>query len=414
MMKEHPGVLHGSAEEFAEPSPRGRGLFRRDDTVAETSTAGHPRFVGRQLDAYLPPVLCRAAGECAPVVIPRPTCSRERPPMPDVTTTAYADRPDPDGEVVERPVQPTYRPNGADRAFLTIARAAGLSTFVLMVLIGGFLLEGAWPTLRNEGLGFFTGFEWNADAEQFGVAAVVYYTVAIAVLALLVAVPLAIGGALFINEYAPRQLRGPLTAMVDLFAAIPSIIYGLWGRELASLHLQDVARWFDETVSFVPVFRSPDDTYDGSTFVAAVVVSLMILPIATSVMREVFSQAPPVEKEGALALGATRWGMIRTVVLPFGRGGIVGGSMLALGRALGETIAVALIIVPVFDISLSATQRGSNSVGSLIATKFGEAGPAELSALVAAGVVLFAITLVVNFGASFVVARSRSGAATEI
>lgn len=315
--------------------------------------------------------------------------------------------------------RPRARPGGADRIFLGVTRLAGLSTFVVMALIGGFLLKGAWPTLEDQGLGFFTGFEWSPEAldgATFGLGAIVYYTVAIAVLALVFAVPLAMASALFINEYAPRQLRRSLTAMVDLFAAIPSIVYGLWGRELAADHLQDVARWADDTLSFLPLVKAPggNDPYFGSTFIASVVVTLMILPIATSVMREVFAQAPQVEKEGALALGGSRWGMIRTVVLPFGRGGAIGGSMLALGRALGETIAVALIITPVFDIHLSVTERGSNSVGSLIALKFAEAGPAELSALIAVGVVLFAITLVVNFAAAFIVARSRSGAGTEI
>lgn len=314
------------------------------------------------------------------------------------------------------PFRPADVASGGDRVFLGITRAAGLSTFLLMALIGWFLLKGGWPILREEGLAFFTGFAWNpagADGAEFGIAAIVYYTIAIAVLALMIAVPLAIGSALFINEYAPRQLRGPLTAMVDLFAAVPSLIYGLWGRELASRHLEDIARWADSHLAFIPFLRSPSGTYDGSTFIAACVVALMIMPIATSVMREVFAQAPQVEKEGALALGGTRWGMIRTVVLPFGAGGIIGGSMLALGRALGETIAVALIINPIYDVRISVTERGSNSVGSLIATKFSEAGPEELSALIAAGVALFAITLIVNFGASAVVSRSRSGAATE-
>lgn len=332
--------------------------------------------------------------------------------MSDVTTAPIGS--DPAHDV---PRVLTTRTGGGDRMFLVVTRAAGLSTFVLMALIGGFLLNDAWPTLREQGGDFFTAFEWNADAGQFGVGAVVYYTVAIAVIAMVMAVPVAIGAALFINEYAPRQLRGPLTAMVDLFAAIPSIVYGLWGSQLVRIHLSDIGKWFDHTLPFVPVLRvssDAEDAYDGSTFVAAVVVALMILPIATSVMREVFSQAPQVEKEGALALGGTRWGMIRAVVLPFGRGGIVGGAMLALGRALGETIAVAMIIVPIFDVHLSITERGSNSVGSIIATRFAEAGPAELSALVACGVVLFGITLLVNFAAAFVVARSRSGAGTEI
>lgn len=330
--------------------------------------------------------------------------------MTDVMTPAP-----PEPELDDVPVHPTAKPNGGDRVFLAITKAAGLSTFVIMALIGGFLLKGAWPTIQREGLGFFTGYEWNASVEggDFGVAAVVYFTVAIAVVAMVIAVPLAICTALFVNEYAPRRVRPSLVAMIDLFAAIPSLIYGLWGSAVAARHLTGVSRWVDERLSFIPFFRSPSNSYDGSTFVAATIVALMIMPIATAVIREVFAQAPVVEKEGALALGGTRWGMIRTVVLPFGRGGIIGGSMLALGRALGETIAVALIIIPIFVPHLSITERGSNSVGALIAIKFSEAGPRELSALVAAGVALFAITLVVNFGASFIVARSRSGAATD-
>jgi phosphate transport system permease protein len=317
----------------------------------------------------------------------------------------------------EVPVHPSERPRGADRAFVVVTKLAGLSTLAIMAMIGGFLLHGAWPALRNEGLAFFTRYEWNAAAEgggDFGIAAIVYYTVVIAVLALVIAVPLAVALALFINEYAPIGLRGPLTSVVNLLAAVPSIIYGLWGRELAVDHLAGAARWLSNNLGFIPIFEVKGETYETSTFIAAVTVSLMVLPIATAVMREVFAQTPAVEKEGALALGGTRWGMIRNVVLPFGRGGIVGGSMLALGRALGETIAVALLISPIFIIKASVLSPGTNSIGSHIVLKFAEAEPAELAGLIGAGVALFGITLIVNFGASAIVARSRSGSATEI
>ena len=193
--------------------------------------------------------------------------------MTDVMTPAP-----PEPAVDEVPRRPTVRPSGADRVFLGITKAAGLSTFVLMAAIGGFLLKGAWPTLRRQGASFFTGFEWNASVAggSFGVAAIVYYTVAIAVVAMAIAVPLAIATALFVNEYAPRRARPALIAMVDLFAAVPSLIYGLWGRELASTQLQDVARWMDTHLSFIPPLRSPTNTYDGSTFIAAMIVALMI------------------------------------------------------------------------------------------------------------------------------------------
>ncbi len=328
-------------------------------------------------------------------------------------TALVPDLTDPD----EVPRRPSSRPRGGDRVFVGVTRAAGLSTLVIMVLIGAFLLNGAWPVLREEGLGFFTELQWNPAAPgggDFGIAAVLYYTAAIAIIALLLAVPMAVASALFINEYAPRRVRGALTAMVDLLAAVPSLIYGYFGKQVASPHLEGIARWLSENFGSIPIFSVDGDAYDSSTFIAAVIVALMIMPIATSICREVFAQAPPVEKEGALALGGTRWGMIRTVLLPFGRGGIIGGSMLSLGRALGETIAVAIIIAPEYVIKAQVLERGSNSVGSLIALKFGEAGPTELSALTAAGVALFAITLIVNFGASAVVARSRSGAGTEI
>src|SRR5262249_442576 len=205
-----------------------------------------------------------------------------------------------------------------------------------------------------------------------------------------------------------------IRAIVDLLAAIPRLIYGLWGRAYLQGKLIGVARFLSVNLGFIPFFKVPEHRYDSSNFIAGVVVSLMVLPIATSVMREVFSQTPPGEKEGALALGATRWGMIRSVVLPFGRGGIIGGSMVGLGRALGETIAVALIISPKFEITKDVLSAGGNSVASLIALRFGEAKEFGLSALMAAGLTLFAVTLIVNMLASIIVSRSRSGKGVEV
>ncbi|HXA28085.1 MAG TPA: phosphate ABC transporter permease subunit PstC [Candidatus Angelobacter sp.] len=305
----------------------------------------------------------------------------------------------------------------ADRFYRRLATGAGLSTLAILGIIGFFLLVKAWPALHSAGLKFLTTQSWQPDGlrHTFGIAAVMYWTVVIAVIALVVAVPLSIGGALFINEYAPRRIRNGLTSLVDLLAAIPSVIYGIWGLAFLEPQLVGVSSWLTSNLSGVPVFQTNGTNYAGSAFVAGVVVSLMILPICTSVMREVFSQAPPGEKEAALALGASRWGMIRTVVLPFGRGGIIGGAMLGLGRALGETIAVALIISPVFFVSGHILQSGANSVAAMIALQFGEASQQRgIPALMAAGVALFAVTLLVNFGASLIVARSRSGKGVEI
>ena len=204
-----------------------------------------------------------------------------------------------------------------------------------------------------------------------------------------------------------------------MLAAVPSLIYGLWGRYFLTPRVIPLSRWLGTHFGFVPFFHTKDAetaSYSASTFIAGIVVALMIVPICTAVMREVFSQAPAGEKEGALALGGTKWSVIKTVVLPFGKGGIIGGSMLGLGRALGETIAVTLIISPIFDPhSLThVLQTGGNSIASLIALRFSESNEFGISALMAAGLTLFVITLIVNAFAAVIVGRSRSGAATEI
>jgi len=304
----------------------------------------------------------------------------------------------------------------ADRFYRGLATGAGVITLALLVVIGGFLLIRAGEALRYTGLSFFTGTQWQPQATpaKFGILAVLYWTVIIAVIALTIAIPLAIGIALFLTDFAPRKLRKPLTALVDLLAAIPSLIYGLWGLFVLQPLLVPFAEFLNTNLSRFPFFRVTEPNFTGSAFVAGTIVSLMVLPITASIVREVFSQAPMGEREAALALGSTRWDMIRTVVFPFGRGGIIGGSMLGLGRALGETIAVALIISPVFTVSPHVLQTGANSVAALIALKFGEASGLSLSALMAAGLALFILTLIVNFLASFVVARSRSGVGVDI
>ena len=304
----------------------------------------------------------------------------------------------------------------SDRIYRGIAKSAGGLTLILLVLIGAFLLIRSSDALRYMGWGFFTKTQWQPQGSpaSFGIAAVIYWTVVIAIIALIIAIPLAIAIGLFLTDFAPRKLRKPLTALVDLLAAIPSLIYGLWGLFVLQPVLVPFAQFLSTNLSWIPIFKVESPTFTSSAFVAGFVVSLMVLPITASVVREVFSQAPPGEREAALALGSTRWDMIKTVVLPFGRGGIIGGSMLGLGRALGETIAVALIISPSFTISSEILKTGTNSVAALIALKFGEASGISLSALMAAGLALFVVTLVVNFLASIVVARSRSGAGVEI
>jgi phosphate transport system permease protein len=325
------------------------------------------------------------------------------------------------GPAVARPV--TSRRTASDRAFHIGAGSSGVLVLAIMVAVGVFLSVQAFAAFKQAGAGFFTTSEFEPDTGTFGIASVLIFTVLIALVAVVIAMPIAMGTALFITEVAPNWLKSTLIAMVDLMAAVPSVVYGLWGLFFLQGQVIGVSRWINAWFGWIPGFgatgaepNNPLGTlsvYSASTFIAGIVVAMMVMPIQCTVMREVFSQVPAGEREGAFALGSTRWGMIRAVAVPFGRGGIIGGTMLGLGRALGETIAVVLIISPRFDISFNILEKGSNSVSSLIALRYSEASPFALSALMAAGLALFAITLVVNFVAAAFVARSRSGASSE-
>jgi phosphate transport system permease protein len=277
--------------------------------------------------------------------------------------------------------------------------------------------------LTHYGLRFFTVSDWYPDRGIVGIASVLVGTLTIALVALVIAFPLALCTALYISEYAPARIRPMFISLVDLMAAVPSIVYGLWGLKLIQPHASGVAYWLRTNFGWVPFLHVTDqprpaiwsqDRYVGSAFIAGIAVSMMVIPMACAVMREVFAKAPLGEREAAYALGSTRWGMIRSVVLPFGRGGVIGGTMLALGRALGETIAVLMIISQNFDLKFRPLENGTISVSSLIAGQFGDSSPAQLSALLTAGFVLFLITLFVNTLAAVVVSRSRSGAGTDI
>ncbi|HEY0950692.1 phosphate ABC transporter permease subunit PstC [Nocardioides sp.] len=314
---------------------------------------------------------------------------------------------------------------GVDAVFVHSIRAVGAVVLVITGGVGLFLGWQAYPTLHHYGWSFFTENRWQPEADIIGIAAVLTGTFCVAMVAMVVAFPLALLTALYISEYAPAFLKNVLVSMVDLMAAVPSIIWGLWGFFLIMPHAAELAMWFERNLGWIPVFEvrgaDPDaavvDTvisqYSFSMFCAGIAVAMMVLPMACAVMRQVFSQTPEGEKEAALALGATKWGMVRTVVLPFGRGGIIGGTMLGLGRALGETIAVLLILSPSFDVKGRVLEIGGNTVSALIAGRFGDADPTQLSALLAAGFVLFLITLAVNTVASVIVNRSRSGAGTD-
>jgi phosphate transport system permease protein len=311
----------------------------------------------------------------------------------------------------------------ADRTFRGVARGGGALVLVIMALVGTFLGYRAWKALHKAGWSFLTAQDWNPDGGKFGIAAIITGTVLIALVAIVVAVPLAVGSALYISEYAPRRIQRTLTSLVDLMAAVPSVVFGLWGAFLLQWKIISLSRWMSDWFGWIPIFKvdgvkrhdplATPSVYTSSTVIAGVVVALMVTPIACSIMREAFSQAPAGEREGAYALGATRWGMIHSVVLPFGKGAIIGGTMLGLGRALGETIAVVMIISPIFKVQPHILQNGTSSVSSLIALRYGESSPFAISALMAAGLALFALTLVVNFAAASIVAHSRSGAVSE-
>jgi len=310
----------------------------------------------------------------------------------------------------------------SDRVFRTVCFAAGGVTVAIMLAVGVFLTARGGQALASSGPSFLWVQAWNPQegvADSFGIAAVLFGTVTIAVIALAFSFPLAFGTALLISEVLPDGIKRAMTTIVDLMAAVPSVVFGLWGVQFLQENVIPVGQWISTYLGWIPIFSVTDadgqrltdaSAFTSSAFIAGMVVALMVLPTQTSIMREAFSQAPIGEREGALALGSTRWGMIRTVVLPFGRGGIIGGTMLGLGRALGETIAVYMIISPIFTINWEVLKTGTNSVSALIALRYGESSEFGLSALMAAGLALFLITLIINFTASSIVARSRSGA----
>jgi phosphate transport system permease protein len=311
------------------------------------------------------------------------------------------------------------KPSNSDKIFRGILRGAGLAVLLITVLILVFLILRSLSAFKRAGFGFFTTQNFFPEtSNQFGIAALLPDSALIAVIALLVAVPVGVATAIYISEYAPHGLRRPLIAVIDLMAAIPSVVYALWGFFFLMPRILGTDRWLAQHLGFIPFFHftKPNSIgfYVGAMFIAGLVVSLMVIPIITSIARQVFSQAPQGEREAAYALGSTRWGMVRTVVLPFGRGGIIGASMLGLGRALGETIAVTFILTPLtYAFSIHVLEGGGNSITAEIANFYQQYDTKGVAALLACGLVLFVATLILNSFASVVISRSRSGAATE-
>lgn len=311
------------------------------------------------------------------------------------------------------------KPSRPDRIFRGILRAGGLAVLAITLMILIFLILRSASALHRAGFGFLTTQNfYPEESDQFGIAALLPDSALIAVIALVIAVPVGVSVALYISEYAPQRIRRALIAVIDLMAATPSIVFGLWGLFYLMPRMLGTDRWLANHLGFIPFFRFTKApilaNYVGAMFTAGVVVSLMVIPIITSLSRQVFSQAPQGEREAAYALGATRWGMVRTVVLPFGRAGVIGASILGLGRALGETVAVTFILTPLtYAFSYHVLEGGGNSITAEITTFYHEYDAKGVSALLACGLVLFVSTLIVNSLASIVVSRSRSGAQTS-
>ncbi|MGI8794720.1 MAG: phosphate ABC transporter permease subunit PstC [Acidimicrobiales bacterium] len=296
----------------------------------------------------------------------------------------------------------------ADRIFRSLAVAAGATVLAVLGLIAVSTTRDAWPAFAQEGFGFLTSSEWSPAQGRFGALAFIYGTLVISAIALMLAVPVSIGIALFITEVAGPRLRQPTIYLIDLLAAVPSVVYGLWGVLVLGPFVFGLYDSMSGALSGVPVvgalFEGPVN--QKSYMTAGFILAIMILPIITSVTREVFATVPVDDKAGALALGATRWEMIRGAVFPYARSGVMGAVMLGLGRAMGETIAAALVIGSAPSISARLFGSG-DAMAAVIANQFGEAGGVHRAALIGLGVVLFAMTILVNVAARFVVTRTE-------
>jgi len=279
--------------------------------------------------------------------------------------------------------------------------------FVLLAFFFIRLFIEARPALAHQGVfGFVFDNNWDVSKEIFGALPLVVGTLITSAIALLLGVPVAVATALFLTELCPNRARGPLTVLVELLAAVPSVVYGLWGFFFLIPKLKPAEQWFSDTFSFLPFVGG--SVAGPNYFIAGLILAIMILPICSAIAREVIVTVPTDQKEAALALGATRWEMIRMAVIPYARPGIVGGAMLGLGRAIGETIAVTIVIGNAPGIGDSLFDQGY-TLAAVIANEFGEAAsdPVHRAALIAAGLVLFVLTFIVNGVARVLVNRGR-------
>jgi phosphate ABC transporter permease protein PstC len=296
----------------------------------------------------------------------------------------------------------------ADPLFRGILTALAGLILALIAFFFVFLINKASPAFSHQGFfSFLFTNDWNPSKEIFGAWPLVVGTLITAAIALLIGVPVAVAAALYVTELCPRRLRQPLVVLVELLAAVPSVVYGLWGIFVLIPKLKPAEQWFADTFSFLPFVGG--NVAGPNYFIAGLILAIMILPIVSAISREVMSTVPPDLKEASLALGATRWEMIRMAVLPYSRSGITGAAMLGLGRAIGETIAVTLVIGNSPTIGKQVFDQGY-TLAAVIANEFGEAANDKLhaGALIAAGLVLFVLTLLVNAAARGLVRRAES------
>ncbi|MGD9695517.1 MAG: phosphate ABC transporter permease subunit PstC [Thermoleophilia bacterium] len=290
-----------------------------------------------------------------------------------------------------------------DRIFSGSALGAGVLILVVLAGVAVFLLSKGWPAITADSAELPGGDTWYSY-----IGPLLFGTVLAAVLALIIAVPLAIAVSLYIVFYAPRRVSQAIGFIIDLLAAVPSIVFGLWGFYTLGPAAVALHKWLAEHLSWIPLFEGPASVTGRTMLVVGFVLALMILPVICAVAREVLARTPRTRMEGSLALGATRWEMIRMVALPFGKSAIVGGSMLGLGRALGETMAVAIILSPASVVTFDLiSSTNSSTIAGNIALQFPESSGVAVNLLILSGLVLFAITLVVNMAARAVIGRSE-------
>ena len=301
----------------------------------------------------------------------------------------------------------------ADTAFRFVALAAGLTILFILGAIVVSTTQRAWPAFAREGVSYITSDDWNPNQGKFGALAFIYGTFVVSVIAVVLAVPVSVGIALFTTEVAPRRLRSTVTTVMDLLAAVPSVVFGLWGFLVLRPYLKDIYNSIADFVNPVPVLNTVfGPSLSGQSFMTAgLIVALMITPIITSITREVFLTVPRNDKDGALALGATRWEMIKGVVLPHSSSGVSGAVMLGLGRAMGETIAIALVVGGSPQIVANLFGQGE-AMPSVIAHNLNESSGDYQAALIGLGVALFVLTVIINMAARALVStfdRSLKG-----